>query len=187
MPALAHHPDLRIGLVSNARLRHVTTDAIDGCDGPGLFERGHDRGQTAAECRSRRIEARLSLLGEQRQQPSLGGRELAEIGDALDQPQIGPRAMRSAGRQKEGESVVEATGALPCQPARGIELVGRNLCWWVNRAEQRLDRERRRVTMQARDHAEGGLAAQGNPNHLTHVNGIAHVVRYGVAEQAIAT
>ena len=95
--------------------------------------------------------------------------------------------MRGAWRQEEGERAVETACILPCQPARGIELLGRNLRRWVHRGQQRLDRERRRVTVQARDHAEGGLAAQGNPNRLTHPNGILQVVGYGVAEQAIAT
>ncbi len=95
--------------------------------------------------------------------------------------------MRSARRQEEGERVVEAAGALPRQPARGIELVGGNVRRWVDRGEQRLDRELRRVSVQARDYAEGRLAAQGNPDHLTDVYGIAQVVRNGVAEQAIAT
>ena len=183
----------RIGLAEEAnpplfaRLRQVTTDAVDRRDGAGLFERGHDRGETAAERRSRRIETRLTPLGEQSEQPSLGRGEPAEIDDALGQPQIRPRAMRGARRQEEGEGVVEAAGALPRQPARGIELVGRNPRRWVDSGQQRLDGERRCVAVQARDHAEGGLAAQRHPNHLTHINEIAHVGRYAVAEQAIPT
>ena len=69
--------------------------------------------------------------------------------------------MRGAWRQEEGESVVEAAGILPRQPACGIELVGRNLRRWVDRGEQRLDRERRRVTCRRVTTPRAGLPRRG--------------------------
>ena len=118
-----------------ARLRQAITDAIDRRDGAGLFERGHDGGETAPERRSCRLETRLATLGEQLQEPPLGRRELAEIEARVGQPQIRLRAMRGARREEEGEGVVEAAGALPRQPARGVELVGRNPRRWVDSGE----------------------------------------------------
>src|SRR5215213_7903259 len=94
----------RIGIVAEtnpalfARLRQAITEAIDRLYHAGLFERGHDGGETGPERRSCRLETHLTTLGEQLQEPPLGRRELAEIEVRVGQPQIRLRVMRGAGR-----------------------------------------------------------------------------------------
>src|SRR5215210_1852375 len=94
----------RIGIVAEtdpalfARLRQAITDAIDRLYHAGLFERGHDGGETAPERQSCRLETHLTTFGEQLQEPAPGRRELAEVEARVGQPQIRLRAMRGARR-----------------------------------------------------------------------------------------
>ena len=117
-----------IGIVAEAnpalfaRLRQAITDTIDRRDCAGLFERGHHGGEPAPECRTCRLEARLATLGEQLQEsPWAGVNWLRSKPSSVSRRYGRARCERQA--VERGEGVVEAAGALPRQPARGVELV----------------------------------------------------------------